>query len=212
MRNLLLSSLKICGFVLSVFLSAKGFAQTVAQSQLNCTNSHCTSKDLSVVDVFTDAPVCATCGAGNQVTYTLKMTIHNGTKSERTSFALYGMLSAGATINGISGNIFVCVGPITVKQGDQTFTVGSITFSCGQSLTLSNNLLAWTDASGTTTDRCNTFAAATVCSDIQPKCGEAASITIRQPLSAPGSTTESCSNSATGSITITRSEEHTSEL
>jgi hypothetical protein len=201
-------------FFLSILCIATN-AQLVQNSHLNCTpsTSHCTSKDLAVVDVFTDAPPCATCNAGTNVTYTLKMTIHNGTKSTRTAFALYGTLSSGASIAGITGNIFVCVGAVTVSssddigfgKGNQTFTVGQITFSCGQSLTLTNNLLAWTDASGTTTDRCNTFAAATQCSDIEPKCGTASSITIRQPLSAPTNTTESCTNAATGSISVTPS-------
>src|SRR5687768_16282296 len=112
-------------------------AQTVAQSKLNCTNSHCTSKDLAVVDVFVDLPPCTTCSGGT-VTAPLKMTIHNGTKSVRTAFALYGTLSAGASINGISGKIFICVSAVTVKSsenigfglGNQTFTVGTITFSC----------------------------------------------------------------------------------
>lgn len=187
---------------LTLLFSGVVSAQTVAQSKLTCANSHCTSKDLSVVDVFVDVPACTTCSGGT-VTAPLKMTIHNGTKSERTSFALYGTLSAGATINGISGKIFICVGAITVKQGDQTFTVGTISFSCGQDLTLTNNLLAWTDASGTTADRCNTFSQATQCKDLEPKCGEAPSITIRQPLSAQSSATQSCDNSATGSVTVT---------
>ncbi len=197
-------------FFFALLFSAAVSAQTVSQSKLTCTNSHCTSKDLAVVDVFVDLPPCTTCSGGT-VTGTLKMTIHNGTKSVRTSFALYGTLSAGATINGISGNIFICVGPVTVKSsddigfglGNQTFTVGTITFSCGQDLTLTDNFLAWTDASGTTADRCNTFSNATQCADIQPKCGTAPSITIRQPLSAESSATESCDNSSTGSVTVT---------
>jgi hypothetical protein len=196
--------------MIALFFSTTTTAQTVAQSQLNCPDGHCTSKDLSIVDVFVDAPPCATC-TGTTATYQLKMTIHNGTKSERTAFALYGTLSAGATINGISGNIFVCVGAITVKSdqdigagvGNQTFTVGSITFGCNQSLTLTNNYLAWTDASGTTADRCNTYASATKCADIEPKCGTAASITIRQPLSASYTTTQGCTGRSAGKIKVT---------
>jgi hypothetical protein len=141
------------------------------------------------------------------------MTIHNGTKSERTSFALYGTLSSGATINGISGNIFICVGPITVKSdqtlpgesapGNQTFAVGTITFTCGQDLTLTDNLLAWTDASGTTADRCNTFSNATECAAIQPKCGSAASITIKGPVVPPSldKVDPTCTTS-TGTVTV----------
>ena len=123
-------------------------------------------------------------------------------------------MSSGASINGKSGNIFVCVGPITVKSdqtlpgesapGNQTFAVGAITFTCGQDLKLTNNFLAWTDASGTTTDRCNTFSQATKCSDIAPKCGTAASITIKGPVVPPDldKVDPSCTVS-TGKVTVT---------
>jgi hypothetical protein len=194
-------------------------AQTVGTSNLSCDISNrnpCTSKDLEIVSVAIDAPPCTSCTLGQPTTLPLKMTIHNGTKSERTSFALYGTLSSGASINGSSGNIFVCVGPITVKSdetlpgesapGNQTFAVGTITFTCGQDLTLSNNFLAWTDASGTTADRCNTFSQATKCADIAPKCGTASSITIIGPVIPPtlGKVDPTCTVS-TGKVTVTSS-------
>src|SRR3954463_626760 len=133
-------------FFLTLLFAGTISAQTISTSHLSCPSSHCTSKDLSVVGIFVDAPPCATCSAGNTVTGTLKMTIHNGTKSVRTSFALYGTLSTGASLTPIgggtpvTGNVFICVGAITVKSsdvtpdgvGNQTFTVGTITFSCGQ--------------------------------------------------------------------------------
>ncbi|HEV7332085.1 MAG TPA: hypothetical protein VGN63_13705 [Flavisolibacter sp.] len=186
-------------FLLFVLLFAgTAFAQTVTNHNLNCDISNrnpCTSKDLEVVSVFIDGANCQGCQTGSTVTYPLKMTIHNGTKSTRTSFSLYGTLSSGASINGKSGNIFICVGEITVKSdelldgedapGNQTFAVGTITFECGQDLTLSNNFLAWTDASGETVPRCGIYAAATKCSDIAPKCGTATSITIVGPLGPP---------------------------
>lgn len=215
----------------SVFLffillfSGTVFAQTdanlIALSKLTCNSpDRCTSNDLQVVGVAIDAPACTTCTPGSTVTYPLKMTIHNGTKSERTSFALYGTLSNGAKITfkgtDYSGSIFICVGPITVKSdqtlpgetapGNQTFAVGSITFTCGQDLTLTNNYMAWTDASGTTTDRCITFSNATKCADIAPKCGTASSITIVGPVVPPtlGQVDPTCTVS-TGKVTITSS-------
>ncbi len=208
----------IISFALLLFAGVVSAQQpTIGNSNLSCDISNrnpCTSKDLQIVSVAIDAPACTTCSPGTTVTYPLKMTIHNGTKSERTSFALYGTLSSGASINGKSGNIFVCVGPITVKSdetlpgetapGNQTFAVGTITFSCGQDLTLTNNFLAWTDASGTTADRCNTFSQATKCSDIAPKCGTAASITITGPVVPPtlGKVDPTCTVS-TGKVTVT---------
>jgi len=210
MRNLLTNSLKVCAVVLSILLTVQATAQQVGQSQLNCPVPSGTSKDLSVVDVFVDAPPCASC-TQNSVTYPLKMTIHNGTKSVRTAFALFGTLSTGATLNGFSGNIVVCVGEITVKstedigygKGNQTFFVGNLTFACNRDLQLTNNVLAWTDASGTTAERCSTFLAAKTCADVQPKCDTAGSINIRQPLSSSSSQQTSCNNSATGSVTVT---------
>ena len=181
-------------------------AQTIKQSLLNCADQNrCTSKDLSVVSVAIDAPACLNC-TGGQVTFPLKMTINNGTGSVRTSFSLYGTLSNGASINGVSGKIFICVGPITVTKGIQTFNVGNITFNCGQELALTNNFLAWTDASGNTTDRCNTYSQATTCADIAPKCGTAASITIVGPVSAPtlDKVDPTCTVS-TGKVTVTSS-------
>lgn len=205
-------------FITLIFAGAAS-AQTVANHNLTCVippppgKDPCTSNDLQVVGVSIVAPACASCTPGQTVTYPLKMTIHNGTNSERTSFALYGTLSSGASINGYSGNIFVCVGPITVKSnqtlagetapGNQTFAAGTITFTCGQNLTLTNNYLAWTDASGITADRCNTFLNATSCANIAPKCGTAASITITGPVVPPtlGGADPTCTVS-TGSITL----------
>jgi hypothetical protein len=88
--------------------------------------------------------------------------------------------------------------------GNQTFAVGTISFTCGQDLTLSNNFLAWTDASGTTSDRCNTFSQAKKCSDIAPKCGTSPSITIIGPVlpPTPGKVDPTCTVS-TGKVTIT---------
>jgi hypothetical protein len=190
-------------------------AQTIGESKLSCDISNrnpCTSKDLEIVRVFIGGDNCQGCVSNTTVKYPLYMTIHNGTKSERTSFALYGNLSSGATINGQGGKIFVCVGPIDIKSdedrgdglGNQTFYVGEIEFACGQDLELTNNFLAWTDASGTTADRCNTFSAATKCSDIAPKCGTDDNITIVGPLVAPtlDGDDPTCTVS-TGKLTVT---------
>lgn len=206
-------------FLLTLLFSGSTFAQTIGTSKLKCDISNrnpCTSKDLDIVSVSIDAPPCASCTPGQTATYPLKMTIHNGTKSERTSFALYGTLSSGASINGQSGEVFICVGAITVKSdqtlpgesapGNQTFAVGTISFTCGQDLTLSNNFLAWTDAAGATLDRCNTFAQATKCSDIAPKCGTAQSITITGPVVPPtlAKVDPTCTVS-TGCVSVTSS-------
>lgn len=206
--------------LLTVLFSGTALAQTpppatVEESNLTCDISKrnpCTSKDLSIVSVFIDAENCETCESGDDVEYDLYMTIHNGTKSERTSFALYGTLSEGASINGVEGKIFVCVGPITVKSdqnlgaglGNQTFYVGKIKFECGQELSLTDNFLAWTDASGTTSARCSTFLAADECSDIAPKCGTDDNITIEGPVTTPTlDKVDPTCTLATGTVTVT---------
>src|SRR5688572_20097966 len=86
----------------TLLLSDSAIAQSVKQSLLTCDISNrnpCTSKDLSIVSIAIDAPSCVTCNGSGAVTFPLKMTINNGTKSERTAFSLYGTLSAGASIN-----------------------------------------------------------------------------------------------------------------
>ena len=83
----------------ALFLTTNTFAQTtVSTHQLTCLipaggKDPCTSKDLEIVGISIEAPPCTTCKVGDLVTYPLKMTIHNGTNSVRTSFALYGKLS-----------------------------------------------------------------------------------------------------------------------
>src|SRR5215203_1872441 len=166
----------LMSFVLlfTLLASNSAVAQTVRQSLLTCAvggRDACSSNDLQIVSVDIVSSGCISCTSGS-VTFPLTMTIHNGTNSDRTSFALYGTLSAGAKItsNGVdyTGNIFICVGPITVGSsellagesapGNQTFAVGTITFNCGQNLTLTNNFLKWTDASGETVPRCEELA------------------------------------------------------
>ena len=132
------------------------------------------------------------------------MRIFNSTGSVRTSFALFGTLSAGASIGGFQGKIFICVGPIDVLKGMNEFEVADITFTCGTQVTLTDNYLAYTPANSTPQAACAVFAAATKCKDISPKCGVAATINIRTPGSASvTAATEPCEGESTGSFTIT---------
>jgi hypothetical protein len=201
--------------VFTLLFSQTAFSQTpqyatVGQSLLNCTRGDdaCPANDLQVLDLFIgEAGKCLTCEPGKTVTADLFMRINNTTGSVRTSFALFGNLSAGASIQGISGKIFICVGPINITKGINTFKVGQITFTCGQSLSLTDNYLAYTPANSTPEAACAVFAKATDCKDLSPKCGVSASITIRTPVTGTASTvTEPCVGTATGgSIKVTPS-------
>ncbi len=205
------SLLIIASLFATLLISSTVIAQTnpyvkIGQSLLNCTRGAdaCPANDLQVLDLFLGGiNECITCTPGDPVTRPLSMRINNTTGSVRTSFALYGTLSADAkiTLNGIDykGNIFICVGPVDVTKGINTFLVGDITFTCGQELTLTNNYLAYTPANGTTQSVCETLSGATTCQDIRPKCGVAASITIRTPVVAtPSTATQPCIGSTTG--------------
>jgi hypothetical protein len=210
--KLLSSFLIVFIFLLSGTVSAQTNPYvTVGQSKLVCTrgNDACPANDLQVKDLFiAGIDECINCKAGEEVTRDLFMVIDNTTGSIRTSFALYGNLSTGSKINGITGKIFICVGPINVIKGLNTFKVGQITFICGQPVTLTDNYLAYTPANSTTEAACATFAQATSCKDISPKCGVAASITIRTPGTAKAETVnDPCNNGTTadGSIKITPS-------
>lgn len=177
------------GFFLLLALSFAGIASaqtgtiytTVGQSKLVCTegNKSCPANDLTVKNLFiSGASDCINCETGDQVTRDLYMVIDNTTGSVRTAFALFGTLSAGSSISGISGKIFICVGEINVLKGLNTFKVGQLTFSCGSQVTLTDNYLAYTPAGGNPATACATFANATTCKDISPKCGVSSSITI----------------------------------
>jgi hypothetical protein len=103
--------------------------------------------------------------------------------------------------------VFICVGPINITKGLNTFEVGEIEFTCGQSLTLTDNYLAYSAANSTTASLCETYSKATSCKDISPKCGVSASINIRAPLTVtPTTATKPCTGATSGgSITITPS-------
>jgi hypothetical protein len=206
------NSLLLITFLFATLLiSSTAIAQTnpyvkIGQSLLNCTRGAdaCPANDLQVLDLFLGGiNDCVTCTPGQTVTGTLSMRIDNTTGSVRTSFALFGTLSSGAklTYQGVdyTGNIFICVGPVDITKGINTFVVGTISFTCGQAVTLTNNYLAYTPANGTTQAICDVLAGAKTCQDIRPKCGVAASITIRTPVTAtPSTASQPCTGSTTG--------------
>jgi hypothetical protein len=159
--------------------------------------SSCTSKDLTLTSAtLPGTDVCNTCTPGSSVTRTLNLSIRNKTGSTRTSFAFWGTLvirnSDGsiASITAIDG----CNGPVAANE-TTTLLFDQITYVCGQSLTIKDLFLAWTDASPKSICPLNS-------ATINPKCGTLDSIRINTGLNASFSVTNATCNTG-GSIDMT---------
>jgi PKD repeat protein len=153
---------------------SQAFAQTFPPA------SSCTSKDLTLTGAtLPGTGLCNNCTTGDSVYRPLKLTIYNKTGSTRTAFAFWGTLvirNSNGTISStraISG----CGGPVA-SNDTTTLQFTQIGYVCGQSLTIKDLFLAWTDASPKST--CATINSAT----INPKCGTQDSIRINTGLDA----------------------------
>src|ERR1044072_6844431 len=186
--------------LLILFISACLFSSQVSAQTTTTfpSSSSCTSKDLTLVGAaLPGTTTCNVCTTGDSVYRTLNLSINNTTGSKRTAFAFWGTLvirNSNGTLSStraISG----CGGPldpgiITTLQFTQ------IGYKCGQSLTIKDLFLAWTDASKTST--CSSILSAT----INPKCGTLDSIRINTGLDAGFSVTNATC-SVPGTIDMT---------
>jgi hypothetical protein len=166
--------------------------------------SSCTSKDLELVSAtLTGGDVCNTCAPGATLTRTLTLAINNKTGSTRTAFAFWGTLVVTHADNTVTTTpISRCSGPIpstgplpaSYSGGD----FGTVTYTCGDALKITNLFLAWTDASPKST--CATINSAT----INPKCGTLPEIQINAGVNgsvvAPALT---CYGASNGTINLT---------
>ena len=154
--------------------SSQAFAQTFPAA------SSCTSKDLVLVEAaLPGTTICNECVSGDSVKRTLNLSINNKTGSTRTAFAFWGTLvirNSNGTISSTTA-ITGCGGPVASNK-TTTLQFTQIGYVCGQSLTIKNLFLAWTDASPKST--CATINSAT----INPKCGTLDSIQINTGLDA----------------------------
>jgi hypothetical protein len=109
----------------------------------------------------------------------LKLSIYNKTGSTRTAFAFWGTLVIRNSDGTISSTTAIkgCGGTIA-STDTTTLPFNQIGYKCGQSLTIKDLFLAWTDASKGST--CATINSAT----INPKCGTQDSIQINTGLDA----------------------------
>jgi hypothetical protein len=187
-KRLLVLLLPVC------FFSSQALAQTPTFPSA----SSCTSKDLTLTSAaLPGTDVCNKCTAGASVTRTLNLSIYNKTGSTRTSFAFWGTLVVRNSDGSIASStpIHDCGGPV-ISNDTTTLPFNQITYICGQSLTIKDLFLAWTDASPKST--CATINSAT----INPKCGTLDSIRINTGLNATFSVTNATC-STPGSINMT---------
>jgi hypothetical protein len=188
--------MKLYPFTLLVLLfSSTAFAQTTTTFP---SASSCTSKDLTLVGAtLPGATTCNVCTTGDSVFRTLNLAINNTTGSKRTAFAFWGTLVIRNSDGSISStrSISDCGGPLAPNT-ITTLQFTQIGYKCGQSLTIKDLFLAWTDASKTST------CASIISSTINPKCGILDSIRINTGLDASfGVTNATCS--VTGTIDMT---------
>ncbi len=155
----------------------------------------CTSKDLELVGAtLPGVAPCNYCTPGTTVTRVLNLSIWNKTGSTRTSFAYWGTLEIynddGTLDSAHSGPISGCVGPIP-SNSITTVPNTTITYTCGQSLKLTNLYLAWTDASPNSTCAALTASPST----INPKCGTLPEILINAGVNAIANVTNATCSS-----------------
>jgi hypothetical protein len=188
-KNLFVLLLPACLF------SSKAFAQITTTFPAA---SSCTSKDLTLTGASlpgTDS--CNTCTSGDSVYRPLELTIYNKTGSTRTAFAFWGTLVIRNSNGTVSSTRAIqgCGGPVA-SNDTTTLQFTQIGYICGQSLTIKDLFLAWTDASPKST--CATIKSAT----INPKCGTQDSIQINTGLDAIfGVTNATCATPGTINMT-----------
>jgi hypothetical protein len=179
-HELIIKSLPV--FLLAWLFSSQAFAQTTTTFPLA---SSCNSKDLTLTSAsLPGSDACNTCTPGDSVKRTLNLSIINKTGSTRTAFAFWGTLvirNSNGTLSS-TRTIQGCGGPVA-KNTTTTLPFNQIGYVCGQSLTIKDLFLAWTDASPNST--CPSINSAT----INPKCGTVDSIQINTGLDAGFSVT-----------------------
>ncbi|WP_409024896.1 beta strand repeat-containing protein, partial [Flavobacterium sp.] len=188
-------SKNLCAFlILNILCISMSFAQTFPP-----TNTSCTSKDLEVVAAtLSGGGVCNSCPTPTTITRNLMLGINNTTGSTRTSFAFWGTLeiysgTTGALISSV--NRTGCNGPL--PGGSTTYLdFGTITYTCGDIIKISNIWEAWTTSNNNETCPLDP-------NNISPKCGKIPSITVNGGVNGEFASLDSQCGSATGSLDLT---------
>ncbi|WP_333600401.1 hypothetical protein, partial [Flavobacterium sp.] len=193
--NFTISKKLFASLALTFFSITMSFAQTGFPPA----NTSCTSKDLEVVAAkLTGGDVCNSCPTPTTITRNLMLGINNTTGSTRTSFAFWGTLEiySGTTGALISSTTRTgCNGPL--PGGSITYlNFGSITYTCGDIIKISNIWEAWTTSSGNETCPLDP-------NNISPKCGKIPSITVNGGVNGEFASIDSQCGSATGALDLT---------
>jgi len=205
-----------CAMVMSAVFAFSGniLAQTTPAAHPVCIGAnqrpdppHCVSQDLTVASAFLTSSQCA-CTSGQSITADLNFNLINKTGSERTSFAVFAIL-VKENPDGSTESVYfkACTSPVPPGSTSTITFDDAVTYTCGQSLTLTDVYLAWTDASDGDNRQCggedgllNNFC------DIDPKCGKPADIRIAPLLTASVTDTDgTCEGENDGTITVTAS-------
>jgi hypothetical protein len=186
----LLQSFKVCCFVLLILVSIRSAAQTFPSP------SSCTSGDLLLVNATLPSTPCETCGSGATVTKSLTLYINNKTGSTRTSFAFWATLVIRNADGSVASSTPINKCFATIPSSAITpFSYGNLSYTCGQSLELTNIWEAWTDASPKST--CPTL----IPPNISPKCGRVTSLNVVAGVDATFDVTNATCTT-TGSIKV----------
>ncbi len=193
MKSTFTISKKLCAFLIFSMLSiTMSFAQTFPPP-----GTSCTSNDLSVVAaMLTGGDVCNSCPTNTTITRTLTLSINNTTGSTRAVFAFWGTIDIYSGTTGLlisSTTRTGCAGPL--PGGSITsLDFGTISYTCGDVVKISNLWEAWTTPSGSCPLDPN---------NISPKCGQLPSITINGGVNGEFADISSQCGSATGSLDLT---------
>ncbi|MFV5690374.1 beta strand repeat-containing protein, partial [Flavobacterium sp. ZT3R25] len=196
MKSIFTYSTKLFSLFLISFLS---ISTAVAQTAVPNPNTSCTSGDLELVGAtLTGGDLCNSCPTNTILTRTLTLSINNTTGSTRTSFAFWGNLEEYSGINGslvstiaISG----CGGPLP-GHTITSLTFDQVSYTCGNTLKITNLFLAWTDASPGSICPLNP-------ATISPKCGKLPLIKINAGVNGEFVLTNSQCGTANGNIDLT---------
>jgi hypothetical protein len=114
----------------------------------------CPADDIQILGATLEVDnACNSCPSGTVITADLKIIIHHNTNSEDRYLGVFAKLTEKDPFgNTYTCSIARCSGPVLKDQdevgGQQVLDFGTITYTCGNSLQLSEILLVWTAANG----------------------------------------------------------------
>ena len=150
----------------------------------NCSSAPydgCSAGDVDLIDIRLVDPnqsgTCISCPAGTLVTWNLEVDLSFGQNGNRSCFALAGDL----LVNGVQCCVFSRVNTTQCVSGQQgnteTIDFGTVTFTCGDELELTNVVVGWAA-------NCNTGCDDGQYCPISSKCSNPGNLVIKTPVGA----------------------------